>query len=52
MDNLDSLKGSKNILDIFKVVNYKRKFAKNNPTYFYPERIIGILCRAGSREDT
>lgn len=49
MDNLESLKGSKNLLDIFRVVNYKMKFAKNNPSYFYPERITCFLCRTGSR---
>lgn len=48
MDNLDSLKGSKNILDIFKVVNYKRKFAKNNPTYFYPEGLLVFCAEQGA----
>lgn len=48
MDNLDSLKGSKNIVDIFRVVNYKRNFAKNNPTYFYPEGLLVFCAEQGS----
>lgn len=43
MDNLDSLKGSHNIFNIFKVMNYKFKFAKEHPSYFYPEGLL-VFC--------
>ena len=48
MDNLDSLKGSHNLLNMFKVVNYKRHFAKNNPTYFYPEGLLVFCAEQGA----
>ena len=48
MDNFENLKGSHNILDIFKVVNYKRKFAKQNPTYFYPEGLLVFCAEQGA----
>ena len=48
MDNFENLKGSHNILDIFKVVNYKRKFAKRNPTYFYPEGLLVFCAEQGA----
>ena len=48
MDNFDSLKGSHNPLDIFRVVNYKRKFAKINPTYFYPEGLLVFCAEQGA----
>lgn len=48
MDNFESLKGSHNVLDIFKVVDYKRKFAKNNPTYFYPEGLLVFCAEQGA----
>ena len=48
MNNLESLKGSKNILDIFRVVNYKRKFAKHNPSYFYPEGLLVFCAEQGA----
>lgn len=48
MDNLDSLKGSKNIIDIFRVVDYKHKFAKHNPTYFYPEGLLVFCAEQGA----
>lgn len=48
MDTLESLKGSHNFFDVFKVVNYKRKFAKNNPTYFYPEGLLVFCAEQGA----
>lgn len=48
MDNLDSLKGSHNVFDIFKVVNYKMKFAKSNPSYFYPEGLLVFCAEQGA----
>ena len=48
MDNLDSLKGSHDIFNIFKVVSYKRKFAKQHPTYFYPEGLLVFCAEQGA----
>ena len=48
MDNLESLKGSHNPLNIFKVVNYKRKFAKSHPSYFYPEGLLVFCAEQGA----
>lgn len=48
MDNFENLKGSKNPLDIFKVVDYKCKFARSNPTYFYPEGLLVFCAEQGS----
>lgn len=48
MDNFDSLKGSHNPIDIFRVVNYKRQFAKRNPTYFYPEGLLVFCAEQGA----
>lgn len=48
MDNLENLKGSHNILNIFKVVNYKRKFAQSHPTYFYPEGLLVFCAEQGA----
>lgn len=48
MDNFDSLKGSHNLFNIFRVVNYKRKFAKSHPTYFYPEGLLVFCAEQGA----
>ena len=48
MDNLDSLKGSHNFLNIFKVVNYKHSFAKEHPSYFYPEGLLVFCAEQGA----
>lgn len=48
MDNFENLKGSHNPLNIFKVVNYKRKFAKSHPTYFYPEGLLVFCAEQGA----
>lgn len=48
MDNFDSLKGSHNFFNMFRVVNYKRKFAKSNPTYFYPEGLLVFCAEQGA----
>lgn len=48
MDNLDSLNGSHNLLNMFRVFNYKRKFAKENPTYFYPEGLLVFCAEQGA----
>lgn len=43
MDNFDNLKGSHNLFNMFRVVNYKRNFAKSHPTYFYPDGLL-VFC--------
>lgn len=48
MDNFENLKGSHNPFNIFKVVNYKRKFAKSHPTYFYPEGLLVFCAEQGA----
>lgn len=48
MDTFENLKGSHNVLNLFKVVNYKRKFAKTHPTYFYPEGLLVFCAEQGS----
>ena len=48
MDNLDSLKGSHNIFNIFKVMNYRFKFAKEHPSYFYPEGLLVFCAEQGA----
>lgn len=48
MESIDYLRGSHNIFNIFKTVNYKRKFAKNNPTYFYPEGLLVFCAEQGA----
>ncbi len=39
------LSGSKNILNIFKVIKYKRNFRKSHPTYFDPSGLL-VFCGA------
>ena len=48
MDNFENLKGSKNPLNLFKIFNYKREFAKRNPTYFYPSGLLVFCAEQGS----
>jgi len=48
MDNFDSLKGSHNFFNVFRVFNYKRKFAKEHPTYFYPEGLLVFCAEQGA----
>ena len=48
MDNLDSLKGSYNLFNIFRVFSYKRKFALSHPTYFYPEGLLVFCAEQGA----
>lgn len=48
MDNFENLQGSHNPFNIFKVVNYKRKFAIEHPTYFYPEGLLVFCAEQGS----
>lgn len=48
MDNLNSLKGSLNIFNIFRVINYKRKFAMSHPTYFDPEGLLVFCAEQGA----
>lgn len=48
MDTLDNLNGSHNFFNMFRVVNYKRKFAKQNPTYFYPEGLLVFCAEQGA----
>ena len=48
MDNFEQLKGSINLINLFKVFLYKRKFAKNNPTYFYPEGLLVFCAEQGA----
>ena len=48
MDSLDSLSGSHNFFNIFRVVNYKRKFALEHPTYFYPEGLLVFCSEQGA----
>lgn len=48
MDNFDSLKGSHNFFNMFRVVNYKRKFARSHPTYFYPEGLLVFCAEQGA----
>ena len=48
MDNLDSLTGSHNLFNIFRVFHYKRKFALSHPTYFYPEGLLVFCAEQGA----
>lgn len=45
MVSLSSLDGSKNPLNLLRVVEYKREFYKNHPTYFRPDGIL-MFCGA------
>lgn len=42
----NSLKGSKNIINAIKTINYKRRFYKENPTFFDP---CGLLVFTGTQ---
>lgn len=44
--DLTLLDGSFNVFNIFRIFNYRRKFRKENPTYFNPE---GLLVFCGSQ---
>ena len=44
--DLSLLDGSFNVFNIFRVMNYRRRFRKSNPTYFNPE---GLLVFCGSQ---
>lgn len=48
MDNLNSLSGSHNIFNIFKIINYKRKFALSHPTYFEPSGLLVFCAEQGA----
>lgn len=48
MDNFSFLKGSHNIFNIFKVINYKRKFTLAHPTYFDPSGLLVFCAEQGS----
>ena len=48
MDSLDSLSGSHNFFNIFRCVNYKREFAKLNPTYFDPSGLLVFCAEQGA----
>lgn len=48
MDNLGSLSGSHNIFNIFKVINYKRKFALSHPTFFDPCGLLVFCAEQGA----
>lgn len=48
MNYLDNLKGSLNIINPFKCFLYKRDFAQENPTYFYPEGLLVFCAEQGS----
>ena len=44
------LKGSINPIHFFKIINYRRKFAKNNPDYFYPDGLtIFVGCQGSGK---
>lgn len=44
-------KGSKNILNVFKTIDYNIRFARNNPDYFYPDG-IWVFCGAQGQGKT
>ncbi len=48
-DMTECMKGSHNILDIFRTKKYLRNFAKDNPDYFKPEGIMIFSRISGSR---
>lgn len=48
MDSLNYLKGSHNPFNIFKVINYKRKFALEHPTFFDPSGLLVFCAEQGS----
>lgn len=48
MDNFDFLRGSHNPVNILKVFNYKRKYAIEHPTFFYPSGLLVFCAEQGS----
>ena len=48
MDSLDFLSGSHNFFNIFKVINYKRNFALEHPTFFDPSGLLVFCAEQGS----
>lgn len=48
MNNLECLKGSHNIFNIFKIIKYKREFALEHPTYFDPEGLLVFCAEQGA----
>lgn len=48
MDSLECLKGSHNPFNIFKIINYKRKFNLNNPTFFHPCGLLVFCAEQGA----
>ena len=48
MDSLDCLSGSHNLFNIFRVINYKREFAKMHPTFFDPAGLLVFCAEQGS----
>lgn len=48
MDSLECLKGSHNFFNIFRVINYKRKFSNTHPTYFYPAGLLVFCAEQGA----
>ena len=48
MDSLTCLSGSHNFFNIFRVMNYKRKFSNSHPTYFYPAGLLVFCAEQGA----
>lgn len=48
-DMVEAMKGSKNILDIFRTKKYVKNFYKEHPDYFKPEGIIVFSAFQRSR---
>ena len=48
MEILDTLSGSHNFFNIFRCINYKREFAKQNPTYFDPAGLLVFCAEQGA----
>ena len=45
MISLSSLNGSKNPLNFFSILKYRKEFKRENPTYFDPDGLI-VFCGA------
>ena len=48
MDTFECLKGSHNLFNIFRVINFKRKFANEHPTYFDPSGLLVFCAEQGA----